>query len=69
MAVSTAAVVSIGDRCSGCGACLRTCPARAIQRRPRRLVVERGRCTGCLACVEICPAGAIDEGDEEGDWS
>ena len=56
-------VAVVTGRCQGCGACLLTCPERAI--RPgeggdRRLVVLAGRCTGCGECVEVCPVDAIE---------
>lgn len=56
----TALIARIGA-CQGCGACLLTCPARAI--RPavdgdRRLIVLAG-CTGCGDCVEVCPVDAV----------
>jgi electron transport complex protein RnfB len=53
--------VAIDLRCTGCGACLATCPERALLAAPRRPLVLMDRCTTCLACVEICPAGAIRE--------
>lgn len=46
--------------CLGCGACLLTCPERAIRPAPpagRLLVLPR--CTGCGECAEVCPADAI----------
>lgn len=48
------------DKCIGCGACVKVCPAGA-----RRLTLEegltydRGGCTGCGACVRVCYAGSI----------
>ena len=57
----TCAVVTSG--CLGCGACLLTCPERAI--RPAGpggavpLAVRAAQCTGCGECVEVCPADAI----------
>ncbi|MGC8463778.1 MAG: 4Fe-4S binding protein [Acidimicrobiales bacterium] len=62
MTVRTATVVTIDDRCTGCGACLATCPEQAIRPGRGGLVVSEARCTACLACIEICPAGAIREG-------
>lgn len=53
--------VVIDQRCTGCGACLATCPERALRRAPRRPLVVSDRCTTCMACVEICPSGAIRE--------
>jgi electron transport complex protein RnfB len=53
--------VAVDLRCTGCGACLGTCPERALVAAPRRPLVLVDRCTTCLACVEVCPAGAIRE--------
>ena len=53
--------VVIDTRCTGCGACLATCPERALVAAPRHPLVVVDRCTACLACVEVCPAGAISE--------
>jgi NAD-dependent dihydropyrimidine dehydrogenase PreA subunit len=50
--------VTIGS-CQGCGACLLTCPSRAILPGSRGLVVAQDRCTGCGECVEVCPVDAI----------
>jgi ferredoxin len=53
--------VTISLACTGCGACLATCPERALLRAPRRPVVVADRCTACLACIEVCPVDAIGE--------
>ena len=53
--------VVIDDRCTACGACLLTCPERALVVQPFRPLVIDDRCTGCGACIEICPRGAINE--------
>lgn len=51
--------------CQGCGACLRTCPERAL--RPADpdggppLLTLADRCTACGECAEICPADAFVE--------
>ena len=55
------ASVRIDDACTACGACIATCPARALLPAPGRPQVLDDRCTGCLECVEICPRGAIEE--------
>lgn len=55
--------------CSGCGACLATCPERALRPAPPgsaaagrpALVTLADRCTGCGECMEICPADAFLE--------
>jgi ferredoxin len=53
--------VAVDLRCTGCGACLATCPERALVAAPHRPLVVVDRCTTCLACVEVCPADAIRE--------
>ena len=47
--------------CAGCGACLVTCPERAIRVAPPGggpplLVLDS--CSGCGECAEVCPAEA-----------
>jgi Pyruvate/2-oxoacid:ferredoxin oxidoreductase delta subunit len=53
--------VTVTADCTACGACLATCPERALIAAPGRPDVVDERCTGCLACVEICPRDAIEE--------
>jgi electron transport complex protein RnfB len=54
-------VITVDARCTGCGACLATCPAGALVAAPGRPALLPGRCTGCLECVEVCPRDAITE--------
>lgn len=51
----------IDDRCTACGACIVTCPERALVPAPRRPHLLADRCTGCLGCIEVCPRDAITE--------
>lgn len=51
--------VAVADTCTACGACLATCPERALRRAPRRPAVIDVLCTDCLACLEVCPVDAI----------
>jgi len=53
--------VAVTESCTACGACLITCPERALVAAPGRPDVVAECCTGCLACVEICPRDAIEE--------
>ena len=47
--------VTVAATCTACGACLVTCPERALRPAPRRPVVIDLLCTDCLACLEVCP--------------
>jgi Pyruvate/2-oxoacid:ferredoxin oxidoreductase delta subunit len=53
--------VTVTADCTACGACLVTCPERALVAARRRPEVVDDRCTVCLACVEVCPRDAIEE--------
>jgi len=52
--------VTVTAACTACGACLVTCPERALLASPQRPAVVDERCTECLACVEVCPRDAIE---------
>jgi precorrin-8X/cobalt-precorrin-8 methylmutase len=51
--------VTVAATCTACGACLATCPERALVPAPRRPAVIDVLCTDCLACLEVCPVDAI----------
>ncbi|MCH6159598.1 4Fe-4S binding protein [Streptomyces marispadix] len=51
----------VSGRCAGCGACLLTCPQRAIRPSGGTLLIRADLCDGCGECVEVCPVDAIDE--------
>lgn len=60
------AVFAVTEACAGCGACIRTCPEKAILPAPRNyggapLVVLEDRCSGCAECAEVCPVSACVE--------
>ena len=53
---------AVTSACVGCGACLRTCPERAM--RPgdgHPIVVLATGCSGCGECAEVCPVDACVE--------
>jgi electron transport complex protein RnfB len=51
--------VTFTAACTGCGACLLTCPTHAIRPAGGHLFCLAELCTGCAECVEVCPADAI----------
>ncbi len=51
--------------CTGCGVCVRICPAGAIGVSRGVAIIDQDRCTACGACAEACPRAAIYELIEE----
>jgi len=47
------------DTCTGCGACVESCPAQILVLADGKVTVVDGDCMGCQSCVELCAAGAI----------
>jgi ferredoxin len=47
------------DRCTGCAACLKVCPTKAIRIRNHSSIRLVDQCIGCGACITACAAGAI----------
>jgi NADH:ubiquinone oxidoreductase subunit F (NADH-binding)/Pyruvate/2-oxoacid:ferredoxin oxidoreductase delta subunit/(2Fe-2S) ferredoxin len=48
------------DLCKGCGTCIKSCPAEAIEgkkKHPHR--IDSSLCVKCGACFEVCPFKAI----------
>ena len=50
--------------CQGCGACILTCPERAIRAAPGSPAVDPSLCTACGECIEVCPVDAMGFRDE-----
>ncbi|MEJ2744594.1 MAG: NADH-ubiquinone oxidoreductase-F iron-sulfur binding region domain-containing protein, partial [bacterium] len=47
--------------CTGCGACVRICPAGAVAGdRGKAHRIDTAKCTRCGLCVEACKFGAIE---------
>lgn len=53
--------ITILASCTACGACILTCPERALLPAPGRPMVVLARCNGCGECMEVCPRGSILE--------
>jgi len=49
----------ISEKCTGCGACVETCPNGALQLVDGLAVLEQAACTQCQACIDACPEDAI----------
>jgi electron transfer flavoprotein alpha subunit/NAD-dependent dihydropyrimidine dehydrogenase PreA subunit len=53
------------NTCTGCEACISTCPFGALSIKDKVAVVDE-KCTFCGACVDVCPVSAITlEKDEK----
>lgn len=48
------------DKCTGCGACMKICPADAIGIKRKKAILVKERCIGCGECTVICRPGAIE---------
>jgi len=54
---------TITEKCSGCGACGRICPAVAISGGKKTVHrIDAGLCIECGACGRLCPEEAIADG-------
>lgn len=56
-------IVSKGDVCLSCGACVGICPLDAIYLNEWRIEFDEAKCTRCNICVGACPVGAITIGE------
>jgi len=50
------------DLCTGCGFCVKACPAASLElhEKKARMLDSRPLCMSCGDCAALCPAGAID---------
>jgi two-component system NtrC family sensor kinase len=62
-------VYSMRDRCTGCYACVRNCPVKAIRIREGLAEVVRERCIDCGNCIDVCTTRAKQaESDVDKVW-
>ena len=47
------------DTCTGCTACVDSCPVSCIEMKDDKAVIDADTCTDCGACVDTCPVGCI----------
>jgi len=53
---------SINEKCIGCGACARKCPATCITGEKKgRHVIDQSKCLKCGECFNVCKFGAVDK--------
>ena len=51
---------TITEKCNGCGACIRVCPADAISGEKKKLhTIDVNLCIECGACGRVCPKESI----------
>ena len=51
-------IFTVREKCKGCYACVRNCPAKAIRVKEGIAEVMQERCVACGACISICAVGA-----------
>lgn len=49
-------IVTMAEKCAGCGLCLVKCPEKALDLTSAGLLRADELCTSCRACIDICPA-------------
>ena len=44
-------------RCTGCGACVKACPSKALSMKEGKPILDKKACVLCGKCENFCPAG------------
>ncbi|MEW5815606.1 MAG: NADH-quinone oxidoreductase subunit NuoF [Spirochaetota bacterium] len=54
-------IIIIPEKCNGCTACSRVCPAAAISGERKKVhAIDAAKCTRCRICIETCNFDAIE---------
>ena len=48
------------DKCVGCGDCVESCPAKTIELKDSKAVVDLSDCIRCFCCQELCRYNAVE---------
>jgi len=50
----------VGDKCVGCGTCIKWCPKQAISLSDKQAKIDHDVCIGCGECISSCPTRVIN---------
>lgn len=57
--------ISVSEKCTGCGICVKKCPTRVLKLENRKSVVEKLEdCMVCKYCEVVCPEKGIKVTEE-----
>ncbi len=51
----------ISGKCTGCGACLQSCPQQCISNDTLPFHINESNCLNCGRCYEVCPEHAVEK--------
>ena len=57
---SSVSPVVYEEKCVGCAACQKVCPAQAITLKSHKASIDPQKCVGCASCIAACNYSAID---------
>lgn len=49
----------ISDNCTGCGACINSCPLSVMSLSDGKAIIELEECVACNNCLAVCPESAV----------